>query len=125
VTKTYYTFDELYPEWIPFRAARITVNRWIDDGTFPAPDRISANRLAWDTRKLLQFRATRPAPGEPVPVLWPAQVMPRGRGQHGRKQYFGKGRPRGSKVIGGRVVRAEDVPAALAAVAGGDDPIRS
>jgi hypothetical protein len=121
VTKTYYTFDELYPEWIPFPAARITVNRWSDNGTFPAPDRVSENRVAWAAEKLERWRATRPAPGEPVPVLWPVRASPRGRGQHNGKQYFGKGRPRGSKVIGGRVVRAEDVPAALAALAGGDE----
>jgi hypothetical protein len=118
----YYVFEDLHPRWIPHKVHRVTVNRWIDKGTFPPPDRISDNRLAWAETQLLRFEATRPPAGEPVPVLWPVRAMPKGRGQHRGKVAPGRiGRPVGSKVVGGRLIRPEDVPAALAAAGGGDD----
>jgi hypothetical protein len=114
----YYLFTDLFPQWLPRNVCRVTVGRWIDAGTFPPPIRISGNIVAWTESSLQLWRASRPSAGEPVPVLWKAGAMPKNRGQHGGAPADGRtGRPRGSKVIGGKLVLPADVPATLAALA--------
>jgi Prophage CP4-57 regulatory protein (AlpA) len=98
-------FEELPGEGIP-PATRKGRNGQIDAGTFPPPVRLSANRIAWKASDLELWKLTRPAAHEPAPVLWPPRAGQKGRG--GRSGHA-PGRPRGSKVIDGRLVTSEQL----------------
>jgi predicted DNA-binding transcriptional regulator AlpA len=117
VPRRFITYPELKPlKNIDF--SRVHINRMTDAGTWPPAWRISENRIAWDEDEVDRFLATRPPAGEPVPVLWPPRITPRGWGQANTIGVTKPvGRPRGSRVIGGRLYRAEE----LAARGVGDD----
>ena len=89
------------------------LNTMSDAGLFPAPVRISANRIAYLENEIEIFIKTRPKHGEPLPVLWDVKSAPRGRGQ---MTFTDKpvGRRPGGRVINGRYVlpEAADGPAA-------------
>jgi predicted DNA-binding transcriptional regulator AlpA len=102
----FFGFPELKGEGVP--VGRKGLNGWIDAGTFPPPVRLSANRIAWRASDLQRWKDTRPAAHEPAPVLWP----PRAAAQKGRGGSSGHapGRPRGSRVINGKLELAARAP---------------
>jgi prophage regulatory protein len=110
-----------YPDLKPEKGIDYTpvhLNRMEDAGTFPPKVRFSANKSGWYEDQIDLWLATRPSSFEPIPVLWPVRGRPpKGRGSPGGAAA--PGRPRGSRVIRGRLVLAEDVPAALAAMRDG------
>jgi hypothetical protein len=110
VPERFVPFEELPAEGIP-PISRKGRNGQIDAGTFPPPVRLSANRIAWKASDLEIWKATRPTAHEPAPVLWPPRaVPPKGRGG---ASGCAPGRPRGSKVVDGRLVfRPDDQTAA-------------
>lgn len=81
------------------------LRKQVEAGTFPPPVRLSKRRLAWRLSELEKWKATRPAPDEPLPVLWPPRKW---RPDPTRSRC---GRPRGSRVINGKLVRPEQLVA--------------
>jgi hypothetical protein len=108
------TWAEFTAHGIPRYSRRYT-NQMVDTGTFPPPVRLSVNRIAWVLADLETWKATRPAFGEPLPVLWPVRTAERWRGSAVASHNKSVGRPRGSRVINGKLVRAEELEAAGAA----------
>jgi predicted DNA-binding transcriptional regulator AlpA len=115
VPRKYIRFSDLKAKGVTY--TRVHWNRLIDQGKAPPPYVISDNTLGWDEADIDLYLNSRPLRGLPVPVLWSPRATPvKGRGQPGGSAKS-PGRPRGSRMIGGRLVRAEDLPAALAAAA--------
>jgi hypothetical protein len=97
---------------------QVHLNRLSDRGIFPPKVRIGPNRTGYYEDQVDLFLATRPPVGEAAPVLWPPKAPPKGRGQAAGARS--PGRPRGSKVVNGRLVLPDAVSAALAAKEAGD-----
>jgi predicted DNA-binding transcriptional regulator AlpA len=92
----------IFPELEPvhkIQGSRVAVNEWMDKGIFPPNHQISPNRVAWKLSDIRLFQTTRPAAGEPVPVLWPRRQ--RIKPIDPAKPTTRYGRPLGSKVITG------------------------
>lgn len=105
-------FKEFRTHGVPQYSRRYT-NAMVDAGTFPPPVRLSANRIAWRLSDLERWKETRPLAREVLPVLWPVQTPVLGRGQVATA--YTRGRPPGSKLINGKLVRREELEGADAA----------
>src|SRR6516165_12353782 len=55
---TYISYAELRDHGVPW--TRVHLNRLIEQGLFPAPHRLSTNRIAWTLDDLERWKATRP-----------------------------------------------------------------
>jgi hypothetical protein len=81
---------------------RVHLTRQVRSGLFPAPVQISANRIAWRLSDLEQRKASRPIAKSSLPR--------EGRGKGGR--------PRGSRVINGKLFGPDQLAAMSKAEAG-------
>jgi prophage regulatory protein len=104
VPEVFVSFAELPNYGVP-KYTRVHLYRLMRRGQFPKAIQLSPNRVAWTLSSLQVWVATRPIARSAEPRDVPGRP----------------GRPVGSKVIGGRLVRREDVPSLAAAAGGGDD----
>lgn len=105
------TWSEFPTYGVPKYSRRYT-NQMVDAGTFPPPVRLSANRIAWRLSDLERWKATRPTANGAPPILWPVQRPHQGRGGPVTDFTKPRGRPAGSRVINGKLVRPADLDAA-------------
>jgi predicted DNA-binding transcriptional regulator AlpA len=90
----------IYPELRPghgIHQTRVSIADMMRRGTFPPAVQISAGRVGWRLEDIEHFKETRPAQGEPMPVLWP--VRPRRPKPTPAPGATPVGRPQGSRIV--------------------------